>query len=270
MISLITALLLSLNLWAYGTSPIVDEVQLLSNQEKQSLERKIYEIHRQGGPQLAIVIKKSLDGKPIETVSYEIAQAWKLGDKKDQRGLLLLISMDERKMRIEVGSDLEGELTDVESARLIRYILAPAFKIKNYAQGLEDFIDTISQSLSKRGDKKPILQKRNGQNKLGVFLVLSVLVMLGIQAVSKKNNLARSLMSGASVSGLSLFFLGLTQILPILIIFIVASLVGLLGIGEVLYLLMQSGGAGGRYGSGGGGYGGGGGGFSGGGASGDW
>ena len=65
-----------------------------------------------------------------------VAEAWKLGSKGRDNGVLVTVARDERKVRIEVGGGLEGGLTDAQSARIIRETIAPAFKEGRYGDGL--------------------------------------------------------------------------------------------------------------------------------------
>ena len=82
----------------------------------------------------------SLEGASLEDFSLQVVEAWKLGQKKLDNGALLLISKNDRKLRIEVGYGLEGKLTDLVSGRIIRDIITPRLKEGNFDQGVIDGI----------------------------------------------------------------------------------------------------------------------------------
>jgi uncharacterized protein len=125
--------------------PVVDEARLLESSESSLLDQKIRYIFEQGGPQLAIVVVQSLNGDVIENVSMKLAEEWKLGSAKQDNGLLIVVAPNERRMRIEVGQGLEHIITDIESNKIIRHILAPAFKKGAYYQGLDAALDEIAR-----------------------------------------------------------------------------------------------------------------------------
>jgi uncharacterized protein len=88
------------------------------------------------GPQLQYLLVPTLDGEPIEGYSMRVAEAWKLGTKGKDDGVLVVVAVKDRKVRIEVGGGLEGGLTDAQSGRIIRSAIVPAFREGRYGEGL--------------------------------------------------------------------------------------------------------------------------------------
>ena len=87
-----------------------------------------------------------MQGYPVEDASIKIVEKWGLGSKKQDKGVLLLISLAERKIRIEVGQGLEGDLPDAIAKRIIDEVIAPHFKRQDPSRGvLEGVIQIISQ-----------------------------------------------------------------------------------------------------------------------------
>lgn len=124
------------------TGPVVDRAGLLSRAEARRLEQLAL-AGRAGGEggqavQLQVLIVPSLEGDAIEDFSIRVAEAWKLGSRERDDGVLVVVARDDRKVRIEVGGGLEGQLTDVQSARIIRGVLTPAFREGRYGDGLYD------------------------------------------------------------------------------------------------------------------------------------
>ncbi len=93
-------------------SAVTDQAGILSPATRQQLESALRQIQKIGGTQLAVLTVPDLAGLTIEQASIRVVDAWKLGSKKDDKGLLLMVARDERKVRIEVGQGLEGVLTD--------------------------------------------------------------------------------------------------------------------------------------------------------------
>lgn len=88
----------------------------------------------------------SLSGEPIENAARDVFNTIKIGNAQQDNGVLLLIAKNDRKMRIEVGYGLEGDLTDIKSGRIIRNILAPHFKNDEYYTGIALAQNEIGQS----------------------------------------------------------------------------------------------------------------------------
>jgi uncharacterized protein len=122
------------------TGPVVDLAGLLSRDEEIRLEGLCYAARAQEGGQgvqLQFLLVPSLEGEPIESFSIRVAEAWKIGSRGKDNGVLVVVSRDDRKIRVEVGSGIEGGLTDAQSSRIIRGTIAPAFRAGRYGDGLE-------------------------------------------------------------------------------------------------------------------------------------
>ena len=94
--------------------------------------------------QFAVLTIPSLEGDPIEDFSIRTVEAWKLGTKAEDNGLLLLVAKEDRKMRIEVGYGLEGEVTDLLSSRIINDVMKPAFRQGDFGGGFDQLSTCLS------------------------------------------------------------------------------------------------------------------------------
>ena len=139
------------------SSPIYDEVGLLSVEEKTTLEQAILTLEKETNHQIGIAIIKSLQGRVIEEVWIVLARSWWIGQKWLDNGLLILIAPTEREMRIEVGRGLEWVMTDLMSQRIIDENFTPHFKEWNYGAGLTEWIERISPLL--RGEVVELPEK---------------------------------------------------------------------------------------------------------------
>lgn len=139
MIGLFAAILFALVPVPPLTGPVVDQAGVLSPREVQALSdlaRRARAAEGGEGPQLGFLLVPTLEGEPIEDFSIRVAEAWKLGSADKDNGLLFVVAVQDRRMRIEVGGGLEGEITDAQSARIVREVLAPAFRQGQYGAGL--------------------------------------------------------------------------------------------------------------------------------------
>jgi len=123
MIRFFIIFLISLNCWANIpplTQPVEDLANVLSEEDKKELEAKIRELYDKKYFQMSVLIIDSLpEDEVIENYSIKVAESWKLGSKEEDNGLLLILALKNRKMRLEVGNGIEGVITDLESKRSI-------------------------------------------------------------------------------------------------------------------------------------------------------
>ena len=120
-----------------------DEAHVLSTEAIDRLEKQLDVYEDSTSNQLAILIIPSLDGDVLEQYSLRVAEAWRLGQSDKDNGALLLIALNDRKMRIEVGQGLEGVLTDAVSSRIIRNEIAPAFRQASYDAGVSAGVNAM-------------------------------------------------------------------------------------------------------------------------------
>ena len=129
------------------TGRVVDLAHVLSAQEAAQLSDQLKAHEEKTGNQLAVLILPSLEGEPLEEFSHRVATAWKLGQKGTDNGVLLLVAMKDRKLRIEVGYGLEGTLTDIRSARIIRHDIVPYFKSGDIPRGVQAGAEAILKTI---------------------------------------------------------------------------------------------------------------------------
>jgi uncharacterized membrane protein YgcG len=102
------------------TRPVMDQAQVLSAADRSKLDQEIRQIWEQEKQvQISVLIVPTLAAENLEEYSIKVAEKWQLGTKKDGNGLLILIAMQEHKMRIEVGNGIEGVVTDSQSGHMI-------------------------------------------------------------------------------------------------------------------------------------------------------
>jgi len=126
--------------WALDVPPltgrVVDLAHVLPAEIAASLTRDLEAHETKTSNQVVVLVLPSLDGDPLEEFSHRVASTWKLGRKGTDNGVLLLISLKDRKVRIEVGYGLEGTLTDLRSAHIIRNEIVPRFRTGDLPGGI--------------------------------------------------------------------------------------------------------------------------------------
>ena len=123
------------------TGPVVDTAGLLGAGDRRRLEdlaRSARARENGEGVQLQYLIVPTLGGEPIEDFSIRVAEAWKIGSKGRDNGILVTVAPNDRQYRIEVGGGLEGEIPDVLARRIGAQIMAPAFRQGRFGEGLYD------------------------------------------------------------------------------------------------------------------------------------
>ena len=229
------------------TGHVNDYANALDAAGKQTLEAQLAGYAQGTSSQYAVAIFPALDGESLEDVSMRLAEAWKIGGKKNSDGVLLSIFMAERKIRIEVGYGLEDKITDIFSSQLIRDTIAPALRAGDLAGGLQQAFAAIDQQATGRQHVAPVTRRSaqpvEGAGKLGGLVFFAIIVIV-ILVMSRGGRGGRGGGGGFGTGLLGGWMLG--------------------GGG------FGGGGGGGFGGGGGGGFSGGGGGFGGGGASGGW
>jgi len=138
---------------------VTDLSGILSFEEKNILVEKLKLHEEQTSNQIAILIIPTTEPEAIEQYSIRVAEAWKLGQKEKDNGVLLLFAMKDRKVRIEVGYGLEAMLADAVCSRIIREVIVPKFKEKKYFEGIQDGVDTILKILN--GEELILDSKKN-------------------------------------------------------------------------------------------------------------
>ena len=168
-------------LWSLQpTADVNDFAGILTPAEKESLEERCRNLREKSGAQLAVVTIKSLEGGQIDDFAVKLFKRWGIGQKDQKNGVLLLVAIQDRKARIEVGYGLEPILPDALAGRILNEQLFPAFKQQHYADGLTAAVDRIVLIVEKNEPAPPNLRQLGGQgNLLTIVALLSLFLAAG-------------------------------------------------------------------------------------------
>lgn len=129
-------------------SYVTDTAGLLEPRDRERLQEKLKAYQDQSGQQFSLLIVPTLDGESLEDAAVKVFNTWQLGRKGKDDGLLLLVVTEDRKVKIEVGDGLEGDVTDVLAGRVIRNVIAPAFRERDYVGGFDRAFDALMTAAS--------------------------------------------------------------------------------------------------------------------------
>ncbi|MDD7362702.1 MAG: TPM domain-containing protein [Peptoniphilus sp.] len=122
---------------------VYDEVGVLSDEAKSSIVRTDESLYKQTGSQIVVCVLDHLpEGETVETAAVDLFDKWNIGSKDEDNGVLLLISMREKKFRIEVGYGLEGAIPDMK-AQAVLDDLVPYFQEDRYEAGILHAFDEL-------------------------------------------------------------------------------------------------------------------------------
>ena len=254
------------------TNFVSDFADILTSEQEADLNTRLTTLASGEGSEIAIVTVPNLGGDTVEEYAVSLFTEWGIGKATEDNGLLLLVAVEERELRIEVGYGLEGTITDAQAYWIINDVITPSFKTGDYYTGISGAVDKVTEAIT-GSVVLPSAEETNadigqfGQN-FGVLIETLLFLIIPILAMTSSFWLG-------GVIGLALGFYAGTLIGTFEISVILAIILGIIGL-IVDFIVSRGGfgGGGGRFGGGGGrsgGFGGFGGGRSGGGgASGRW
>jgi uncharacterized protein len=139
---------------------VTDLTGTLSAQQVSELESRIAAWEAKRGSQLAVLMLPTTKPEEIEQFSIRLAEAWKIGRKKVDDGLILVVAKDDRRLRIEVGYGLEGAIPDSVAKRVIDEKITPKFRDGDFHGGIRDGVDQLIRLAE--GEKLPPPQAAAG------------------------------------------------------------------------------------------------------------
>ena len=167
---------------------VSDFAGALSPADRDRLETRLAERERAGRNQVVVAIFRSLEGESLEDYSIRLAEKWKIGQKGLDNGVIFLIFLQDRKMRIEVGYGLEGVLTDAISSSILSQVVAPHFREGRVADGIAAGLDAIDAAI--KGEYRADARRaspRGGSVPALIPIGFTLLVILGIVLSAQRN-----------------------------------------------------------------------------------
>ncbi|MDD5397764.1 MAG: YgcG family protein [Dehalococcoidia bacterium] len=172
------------------TGYVNDNAGLLSSEAKAELESKLAQLEKDTTAQVFVATVKSLEGDSIEDYASRLFEKWKIGQKDKDNGILFLVALDDRKMRIEVGYGLEPVITDGRAGRIRDNDVLPLFKNNDYEGGIKAGVASIEKYI-RDGTPPAPLEENPVKSAFGdfifVFFILTIVTIYlsGFMARSK-------------------------------------------------------------------------------------
>lgn len=136
----------------YLTGRVVDTAEVLSGDARDRISAILKAHEDSTTNQLAVLTVPSLGDDNIEDFALRVFNEWGLGRADTDNGVLIVVAVQDRRMRIEVGYGLEEKLTDGSAGRVIRNVMTPRFREGNYDAGIEDGVSAVIAILEGNGE----------------------------------------------------------------------------------------------------------------------
>jgi uncharacterized protein len=161
---------------------VTDLAGVMAQQDRERLDSWLREYDSQTGNQFVVLVIPSLAGSSVEEYALAVAEANRIGRQKEDNGLLLLVAVNDRKMRFEVGYGLEAYLTDALTSIIISDLVAPQFRKGDYAGGIYAGIDAavkaVSGELTLTQTTRRERPEKEGGNLFGLIIFLVILFFI--------------------------------------------------------------------------------------------
>jgi uncharacterized protein len=166
-----------------------DYAGVMSQDQVRSLEARLAQFEQETGHQVAVLTIPTLDGEDIEGFSIRVAESWKIGKKGFDNGVILVVAVKDRRLRLEVGYGLEGILPDAIAKQITSEYIVPRFRSQDYAGGIIAGIDAVLKVI--KNEPLPQSARKTGGKQgsgLSSFAMLAItLALFGLMAFGSAN-----------------------------------------------------------------------------------
>ncbi|GIX42283.1 MAG: hypothetical protein KatS3mg129_2016 [Leptospiraceae bacterium] len=186
--------------------PVMDLVGILKPEEIKNIERKILQLQKEKGSQIAVLIIETTKPEPIEEYSMRVVEKWKLGRKGIDDGVLFLIAYKDKKMRLEIGYGLEGVIPDAKAKEILEDYVKPYFKKGDFYKGIYTCIDVLIKLINNEPLPEPVRSNTVLIEKNNDFVgsIIFIFVASLFHIVSAFINFSVSKLKGFILTGLDI------------------------------------------------------------------
>jgi uncharacterized protein len=210
---------------------VVDDANILSEATEKTVSTLCFKEYQSSSNQIMVYTFTSLQGGTIESYANEVYNKWEIGTKDNNNGVLLIIAVDDHKMRIEVGYGLESYLTDLESKDIINNEIKPRFKEGDFdngvMNGVQNIIYGIKNSYVASSDNTTSSYKNSPPIGLPFFIIGAIWLALAV--FSSRMQLAEGIMAmvffGIFLISFAIIFLAFMHLAIIIVIGLVVTVV---------------------------------------------
>ena len=147
--------------------------------QKEALENKLRNYNDSTSSAIIIITVPDLQGYDIAELALKYLREWGIGTKEKSNGVVILVSKEERKARIETGYGMEGVLPDITAKHIIDEVMIPNFKANDYYRGFDQAIDAII--LAARGEYKSDVKRSSGRGGIpfrAIFIIIVIIILI--------------------------------------------------------------------------------------------
>ncbi|MDP1535468.1 MAG: TPM domain-containing protein, partial [Rubrivivax sp.] len=213
---------------------VIDQTGTLNSEQRAALDAKLAAFEAQAGPQIVLLLVPSTAPEDIAAYAQRVADHWKIGRREVGDGVLLVVSKDDRRVRIEVAKALEGAIPDLAARQIIDRAIRPAFRAGDYSGGLAAAIDQLISRIQGEGLAAPEPRQTDSGwpiDQLAMFFFVGVPV-LGSMLTRVFGRKLGTLLTAGGAGGLA-WWLSASVLLGAAAGVVALVLVGLFGIGAV-------------------------------------
>jgi uncharacterized protein len=188
---------------------VTDSAGMISEGTRAALDARLQAYQAQTGHQVVVWIGQTIGGAPLDDFAVKAFQAWRIGRKGHDDGVLMLVLARDRKIDIEVGYGLEDRLTDARSHQIIDEVMAPALRAGDADGALKAGVDAILASIEGKAfvgapgptpQAQPAVHLSPGADVLFVLLGIAFLILF-VTHPSMATYLLFSIFNGGSGFG---------------------------------------------------------------------
>ncbi|HNX50033.1 MAG TPA: TPM domain-containing protein [Thermoanaerobaculaceae bacterium] len=165
------------------TTWVFDQAGVLGSDARERLDSRLQALEQRTGHQVIAALFQSLDGESLEDFTVRCAEAWKVGRKGMDDGLIFFAFVGDRRMRIEVGYGLEDKVPDLIARRLLAEQVKPAFARGDYAGGIDALVTSLEHVFA--GEPLPPPQKRASGRAFPLPLIIFIVLLLVVQVLNR-------------------------------------------------------------------------------------
>jgi uncharacterized protein len=171
-----------------------DYAGVMSQEQTRSLETRLVQFEQETGHQVAVLTIPTLEGEDIEGFSIRVAENWQIGKKGFDNGVILVVAVNDRRLRLEVGYGLEGVLPDAIAKTITSNYIVPRFRAGDYAGGIISGIDAVLKVI-KNEPLPESARKRGGEQGpelSSIVMLVITLALFGLMAFASSADRRRN------------------------------------------------------------------------------
>jgi len=165
--------------------PVYDEVGILTKEQKDLLNEKLIKFEDSTSTEIEVILIPSTKGEDVNFVAWQFGEAWKIGKKDLNNGIVLLVALDDRTLAIQQGRAVEQYLTAAVAGQIIDYLITPSFKSGDYYTGIDRGTSALMEAV--QGKFKPIVKDPSSQGlpSVGRLFVIAIVVIVLLILLSR-------------------------------------------------------------------------------------